>query len=138
MNAGKTPPQKANINAGSTTNLETFSELYLTNLPQDVITTTEDKVRLCLSEHLKRMEKKKGWVTPLSMLISFTLILITTSFKDVGLDAATWKAIFIIADVVALVWLAYAVRDALSSVKMEDIIEELKTHSESMIKFVKK
>ncbi len=72
------------------------------------------------------------------MLISFTLILITASFKDAGFDAATWRAIFIIADVIAFVWLVYAVKEALFSLKIEDLIEELKKHSESMIKFVKK
>ena len=130
MNIKETPPQKSGINAGSIEGLVNISEVHF-NVSQEVIVTTEDKIRLSLSEHLKKMEKKRGWVTPLGMLISFTLILITASFKDTGLDAATWKAIFIIADAVAFGWLIYSLKEALASVKIEDIIEELKRDSKA-------
>jgi hypothetical protein len=138
MNIEKTPPQEARINIGSTKDLETVSELYLTSLPQDVITTTEDKVRLTLADYLKKMEKKKSWLTPLGLMISFTLTLMTSSFKDLGLSAATWKAIFIIGVIAAFIWLIYSIIEASRSVKIEDVISELKKHSDGMIKFVKK
>jgi len=138
MNIEKTPPQEARINIGSTKDLETVSELYLTSLPQDVITTTEDKVRLTLADYLKKMEKKKSWLTPLGLMISFTLTLMTSSFKDLGLSAATWKAIFIIGVIGAFIWLIYSIIEASRSVKIEDVISELKKHSDGMIKFVKK
>jgi Na+/pantothenate symporter len=138
MNIEKTPPQKARISVGSTKDLETISELYLTNLPQDVIATTEDKVRLTLSDYLKKTEKKRGWLTPMSLLISFTLTLMMSGFKDWGLSADTWKAIFIIGDIIFFGWLVYSVVGAFRSVKLDDVIAELKKHSDSMIKFVKK
>jgi hypothetical protein len=132
MNIKETPPQKpdinigkSDINIGSIEGLVHVSEVHM-NVSQELIVTTEDKIRLSLNEHLKKMEKKKGWITPLGMLISFTLILITAGFKDTGLDAATWKAVFIIADVIAFGWLVYAIKESLSSVKIEDIIDELK------------
>ena len=130
MNIKETPPQKSGINTGSIAGLVNISEVHF-NVSQEVIVTTEDKIRLSLSEHLKKMEKKRGWVTPLGMLISFTLILITASFKDTGLDAATWKAIFIIADAVAFGWLIYSLKESLQSVKMENIIDELKKDSKT-------
>ena len=138
MSTGETPPQKSDINIGSTEDLVVVSQVHLMNLPQEVITTTEDKVRLCLSEHLKRMEKKRGWFTPLGILVALIATLITTNFKDAGLDAATWKAFFIIATVLSFGWLIYSVIKALRSEKIEDIIGELKKHSDSLIKFVKK
>ena len=138
MNIEKTPPQESRISIGSTRDLETISELYLTNLPQDVITTTEDKVRLVLSDYLKKMEKKRGWLTPMSLLISFTLTLMMSGFKNWGLSADTWKAIFIIGDIVFFIWLIYAVIQSFQSVKMDEVIAELKKHSDSMIKFVKR
>lgn len=138
MNTGETPPQKSDINTGSTEDLVVVSQVHLMNLPQEVITTTEDKVRLCLSEHLKRMEQKRGWVTPLGILVALIATLMTTNFKDAGLDAATWKAIFIIATGLSFGWLIYSVIKALRSEKIEDIIGELKKHSDSLIKFVKK
>ena len=138
MSIEKTPPPEARISVGSTKDLETISELYLTSLPQDVITTTEDKLRLTLSDYLRKTEKKKGWITPMGLLISFSLILMMSSFKDWGLSADTWKAIFIIGDIIFFGWLVYTVIESFRSVKLDDVISELKKHSDSMIKFVKK
>jgi hypothetical protein len=138
MTIEKTPPQESRISIGSTRDLETISELYLTNLPQDVISTTEDKVRLVLSDYLKKMEKKKGFLTPMSLLISFTLTLMMSGFKDWGLSADTWRAIFIIGDIIFFGWLVYALIQSFQSMKMDEVIAELKKHSDSMIKFVKR
>ena len=138
MNREVTPPREARIGIGSTKDLETVSELYLTSLPEEVITTTEDKVRLCLADYLKKMEKKKGWLTPMGLAISFTLTLMTAGFKDMIFPAATWRAFFIIGDIAAIIWLGYAIFESFQSVKMDDVIEELRRHSQSMIKFVKK
>jgi hypothetical protein len=138
MNIEKSPPQESRISIGSTKDLETISELYLTNLPQDVITTTEDKVRLVLGDYMRNTEKKRGWLTPMGLLISFTLTLMMSGFKDWGLSADTWKAIFIIGDIAFFIWLIYAVIESFRSVKLDDVITELKKHSDSMIKYVKK
>jgi hypothetical protein len=62
----------------------------------------------------------------------------TSAFKDLGLSAATWKAIFIIAVIAAFVWLVYSVIGAFQSVKIDNVISELRKHSDSMIKFVKR
>jgi hypothetical protein len=138
MSIEKTPPHESQISIGSNKDLETVSELYLTSLPQDVITTTEDKVRLTLNDYLKKMEKKKGWLTPMGLTISVTLTLMMSAFKDWGLSAPTWKAIFIIGDIASVGWLIYAVIQSFQSVKIDDVISELKKHSDSMIKFVKR
>jgi hypothetical protein len=107
-------------------------------MPDEVITTTEDKVRLCLSDHLKKMEKKRGWLTPMGLTISFTLTLMTSGFKDMVFSASTWRAFFIIGDLAAIAWLINSIVQAFQSVKMDDVIDELKRHSQSMIRFVKK
>jgi hypothetical protein len=138
MTIGKNPSKEAHITIGSSENMETISELYLTSLPQDVISTTEDKLRLTLMDNLKKMEKKRSWLTPLGLVISLTLTLMLSGFKDWGLTMDTWKAIFIIGDIASGVWLVYAVIEAFRSVKIDDVIAELKKQSDSMLKFVKK
>jgi hypothetical protein len=138
MSIGKMPPQESHISVGSSKDMETVSELYLTSLPQDVITTTEDKVRLTLLNYLKKTEKRRAWLTPLGLMISLTLTLMMSAFKNWGLTQDTWKAIFIIGDIASFIWLVYAVIQSFRSVKLDDVIAELKKHSESMIKFVKK
>jgi hypothetical protein len=135
MSIRETPPEKvdintgkSNINIGDIEGLVNVSEVHM-NVSQELIVTTEDKIRLSLNKYLKKMERKRGFITPLGLVISFTMILITAGFKDAGLDAATWRAIFIVADAVAFGWLIYAFKESLTSVKMEDIIEELKRTS---------
>ena len=137
MSNEKTPPQQPNINIESTENLLVASELLLMNLPPEVITTTADKVRLCLTVNLNKMEKKQRWLTPFSILIVILVALISSNFKDMGVDASTWKAIFIIAGIGSFLWLLYSLKEAFCSVKIEDIINELKKDSESMIKIIK-
>jgi hypothetical protein len=138
MSIEKMTPPESRISVGSTKDLETISELYLTSLPQDVIATTEDKLRLALADYLKKLERKRSWITPMGLLISFTLTLMMSGFKDWGFPADTWRAIFVIGDVIFFGWLVFSVIDSFRSVKLDDVISELKKHSDSMIKFVKK
>lgn len=131
MNKKTRPPKKTNIDTESMVNqLVDVSELHL-NVSQEVIITTEDKIRLCLSEHLKRIEKRRAWLAPLGILIAIVLTLITSSFKEnvLNLTADTWHAIFIIAGLMCLVWLIRSVVEALKSVKIEDVVGQLKKSS---------
>jgi amino acid transporter len=130
VNTEKTPPQPVNITLDRIEELVTVSEVYQ-NVSLKVIIITEDKVRLCLSEHLKRMEKRGSWITPLGLLISIIVTLVTSDFKNVGIDAATWKALFIITGLISFGWLIYSIKEAWQSAKIEDIIDELKKGSES-------
>jgi heme exporter protein D len=61
-----------------------------------------------------------------------------SGFRDWGLSADTWKAVFILGDIAFFVWLVYTVIESFRSVKIDDVIAALKKHSDSMIKFVKK
>ncbi len=72
------------------------------------------------------MERRRGWIAPLGILLAFTLTLINSTFRDYGLQAEVWKAIFIIAAVIAFGWLIYAIKAARFSVSEEDVIAELK------------
>jgi len=108
MNTKKISPQPSIINTGSIENLIKVYKLHL-NLSQEVIITTEDKIKLCLSEHLKRMEKRKDWIAPLGILLAIIVTLVTSSFEDVGLNYATWKAVFIITGLISFGWLIRSV-----------------------------
>ena len=129
MNSERTPPRQIITSSDFIERLITNSEVYQ-NVSQKFIITTEDKLRLCLSEHLKQLEKKRSWVAPLGILITIIVTLVTSNFKKVGLDAATWQAIFIIAGLIALGWFIYSVKEAWQSEKIEDIIDELKKDSQ--------
>ena len=105
--------------------LVNISEVHL-NVSQEVIITTDDKVRLCLTEHLKRMEKKNVWMTPAGVFVAIVTTLVTSTFKDIGFDAATWRAIFIIVGVVSFVWFLWTIKEAWQSENIEDVVARLK------------
>jgi hypothetical protein len=96
------------------------------NVSQDLIVTTEDKVSLCLKEHLEYVEKKRAWVTPLGIFLTIIATLVTTTFKDVGLSADTWQAIFIIIGVLSFGWFISAAYKSRKARTIEDIIKKLK------------
>lgn len=53
-------------------------------------------------------------------------MLVTSTFKDVGLDSATWHAIFIVTGFISFGWLAWSIKEAWKSEKLDDIVNELK------------
>jgi hypothetical protein len=66
------------------------------NVRQEFIVTTEDKLRLCLHAHLENVEKRKDWWTPAGLFFAILTTLVTTStFKNIGLKATEWRALFI-------------------------------------------
>lgn len=102
------------------------TKLHL-NLGQDAIVITEDKVRLCLMEHLKRMEARRTWIAPVSVLVTIIAVFVTTEFKDdFVFKAATWEAIFFLLGVMNFGWLVVAVWRAWKAPNVEDIVKMMK------------
>ena len=100
-------------------------QLYL-NVSQRVIVTTEDKIKLCLGKHFKNVEKKREWLTPLSLLVTIIIVFATSNFKAYILSAATWEAIFVILGIVCFAWFILTIKNAFQNIKIENIIDELK------------
>ena len=79
------------------------------NLSQDVIMTTQDKLRLALIEHREVLASRREWVSAASLALSLITTLTLTSFQPrLGLPASTWQAIYAVAFVAALFWLISA------------------------------
>lgn len=118
--------------------LVNVSDIHL-NVSQKMIITTEDKVRLCLLEHLNQIGRKGSWIAPLGIFIAIVTTLVTSSFKEkvLLLSADTWRAIFVIMGVLSFAWLIYASIRALRSKKI-DFVEELKKGSHFDTKQIEK
>jgi len=97
------------------------------NTSQNVLITTEDKLRLHLSDYLNRLEKRKEWVAPFGILLTIIVTLATASFKDFVLKPDTWKALFIIFGIISLVWLVKSIKESFSSPKLDDLLNKLKS-----------
>lgn len=96
------------------------------NLGQEVIMTTEDKLRLCLLEHLQYIGKRRAWSTPLGILLTVIVAFVTTEFKDVGFSAYTWQAIFVIVGILTAIWFAWSIIQIPKSKTVEDVVNKLK------------
>ena len=129
MSEQRTTTIQTTIDSGSIKNqIVNVSELHM-NVSQDFIITTEDKLRLLLVQHVDRIGQKRVWVTPFGILMTVGLTLINSSFKNAGLSAATWQAIFIIGGIMSAAWLVRAVFLAIKSETIEDIVKRIKEDS---------
>ena len=99
------------------------------NVGQNTIVITEDKVKLCLLEHLGRLEARREWMTPAGVLLTLVLTFATTSFKDFLLVAATWQAVFVIASALTTGWLLFALRRAWNAPSVDDVVGVMKRAS---------
>ena len=67
------------------------------NLTQDVLLTTEDKLKLALIEYRETLASRTEWLGAGTLALSFLSTLLLSSFKDVGpLSATTWQAVYFI------------------------------------------
>lgn len=79
------------------------------NTAQDYVVTTKDKLELVLLKTEKRLSSKNAWMTPLGLVLSCTLSLLSSNFKDFILPANVWYAIFIITTIICFFWLCYTI-----------------------------
>lgn len=101
------------------------------NVSQSVIVTTEDKIRLAVESYNKRAKNKTEWIAPFSLLLSVTATMVTADFKDFILSEDTWRAIFILVGVASTLWLANTLRVLRHSPSINDLINDLKSESQS-------
>ena len=78
------------------------------NLGQEVVVTTVDKVKLCLIENRESLAAQKEWLMPLSLVIAFGTTLVAAQFRNVGLKAEVWEAVYLIATLLSFIWLCHS------------------------------
>lgn len=105
------------------------------NLSQDVIITTEDKLRLCLGTQVEAFKHKQAWIAPVSLFITFLIVFSTSTFKEFIFPAATWQAMFVICTAATGIWSVFAVVKAIGSRrKLDDLVNDIKRSSEKIKK----
>ncbi len=74
------------------------------NLTQDLVVTTEDKMKLALIEYRDTLASRGEWLSAAVLTLSFLSSLLLTDFKDIGpLTSETWQAVYFIFFLAALV-----------------------------------
>ena len=78
------------------------------------------------------MSKERGWVSALSFVITIILALCTSDFKPfIGMSADTIKALFIMVLIISVVYLIYAIVNAVKCRKetlpyiVDDVFEDM-------------
>lgn len=98
------------------------------NTAQEIITTTSDRLRINLTNHLSRLEINKAWQTPFVLFVTIILVFCTADFKAAfGLSKDTWNAIFVIGAVASFLWSVVCVLRISKSVTVDDVIEAIRT-----------
>ena len=126
MDIQSIPPKRSGINIDE--DLFKSSTVHK-NVSQNIVITTEDKIRLCLIEYKESLGAHKEWVAPASVLIALITTLMATDFKQfLMLSSEVWKALFIFGSILCAYLLIRAFKNS-SKYKgnnIESIIEELK------------
>jgi len=98
------------------------------NVEQQVIQITEDKLRLVLNEHISFLETKSSWISPFGILITLIVVFSTTEFKEAYFSPDTWKAVFIITTVITTFWLIKSLYKLTQARSVNDIISKIKNN----------
>lgn len=114
---------------------EKFVSQSWTNTKSDLIEITEDKLENILIKHLHKLDKAKGWLTPLSLFVTILIVLLSTEFKQfLSIEKEVWEAIFVIGSFATLIWTFYSGYQAYNCSKNTSIrflIEQIKNSQNS-------
>jgi hypothetical protein len=82
------------------------------NTAQDWLFVSEDKVRLYLRDYADAVNKRSGWIAPLTFTVTVAGTIATVSFVEkFGKSSAFWEALFYIALVFGISWTVAALVD---------------------------
>lgn len=98
------------------------------NFDQNLVIITEDRLHLCLRNHIECIDSKKAWIAPVSLFVTFVTTLSATNFKDTfGLPASTWQALFVLLVIVSFVWSICAIVGAFrNKSSLRTLLDEIK------------
>lgn len=104
---------------------------FYSDTSQNVIETTEDKLRLYLIEHRRAVASRQKWAAPATLLFTLITALVTTDFKEeaIGIAGSTWKSFFMLASVATVFWLVrslWSIYHQYQKGEIDFVIDELK------------
>lgn len=127
MNESKTPTDTLTMNQAINQKMVRRVD---TNVGQDIIIVTADKVRLCLQETLQRLQDRRAWIAPAGILATLAVGFPATTFQDgLGIPKDSWKALFAAAAVATIVWLITCLSKMPKALKIEGIVNRLRADS---------
>ncbi len=101
---------KSTNNFENSGNQNKFVDKRMSNVKSDLIEITHDKLENILLKHLKNLDIRKSWITPLSIFLTVLIARLTTTFNDAfGISKDVWNAFFLILMCFSLFWLLWQI-----------------------------
>lgn len=105
MSKNDSSPLRRGSDRGEEFHLTLEAEVLKSDQPK-VFQCTTDKAQNVLFRYGQALSEKNAWVAPLGLLLSCLATLLTTDFKDtLGLNQATWRAVFLVVVGLSILWL---------------------------------
>lgn len=82
-----------------------FTNKIVRQTKVEVIVISDDKLHIILTNCLGRIASLNQWATPLGILVTLAVTMLTTNFKAFILSASVWEAMFWIITILNVVWL---------------------------------
>ena len=96
------------------------------NVDQELIHVTKDKLKLCLIEHVDRVERTNEWVAPASLLITIVATLTAATFHTaLDLSAEVWTAIFVVGALGCACWLLKTLLKFRRSLTVDELVDKI-------------
>lgn len=105
-----------------------------TNLGQEVILITTDRLTIVLDEHVDKLEDSKSWAVPAGILATIVLAFVTADFHDAfRVSKDSWAAIFLLSGGLTLFWLVRCLYRRQATPKVSDIVEACKAKGQTTL-----
>lgn len=102
-----------------------FDEVH-NNTSTSLINITVDKLKLILTDHIKRVEKSTLWQVPLSLFVTILIVLCTAEFKSaLGLEKSVWQALFIISGFLSAGWLLWSLFKFKQMLTIDELVNKI-------------
>ncbi|MCP6451291.1 hypothetical protein NL490_26740, partial [Klebsiella pneumoniae] len=85
---GTVPQTQVTINPG-----DDFTKRIIRQTEVDVIVISDDKLHIILTNCLSKISTLNQWATPLGILVTLVITMLTTTFKTFILKDSVWEAI---------------------------------------------
>ena len=97
------------------------------NVDQEVIEITTDKLALILTQYVNLLSSNKEWQAPLGVFITILVVFCTSSFKDfLTVNASVWNALFILLGIGSFLWLLKALLQIKKGMSVDDLMDKIK------------
>jgi hypothetical protein len=109
------------------TNMNVFDDQLfdVVTITDTIIKVPESKLKLHLTNHIRKLEKKNSWTTPAGIGSGFLISLVTGNFESTEFLKYV-KSSFYIVVIICFLWLCYTLQYIHKSVTVDDIVIELK------------